>query len=45
MARILVTEQIADAGLDRLRAAGHDVDVQLAPTPDELIELVRGATR
>ncbi|MCB1260793.1 MAG: phosphoglycerate dehydrogenase, partial [Acidimicrobiales bacterium] len=43
MARILVTEQIADAGLDRLRAAGHDVDVQLAPTPDELVELVRGA--
>ncbi len=43
MARILVTEQIADAGLDRLRAAGHDVDVQLAPTPDELLELVPGA--
>lgn len=29
MARILVTEEIADGGLDRLRAAGHDVDVQL----------------
>jgi D-3-phosphoglycerate dehydrogenase / 2-oxoglutarate reductase len=29
MARILVTEAIADGGLDRLRSAGHDVDVQL----------------
>ena len=29
MARILVTEEIAEGGLDRLRAAGHDVDVQL----------------
>src|SRR5690554_6270067 len=43
MARILVTEKISDGGLDRLREAGHDVDVQLAPTPDELLELVRGA--
>ena len=29
MARILVTEEIADGGLDRLRAAGHEVDVHL----------------
>ncbi|MGD9997011.1 MAG: phosphoglycerate dehydrogenase [Ilumatobacteraceae bacterium] len=29
MARILVTEEIAEGGLDRLRAAGHEVDVQL----------------
>src|SRR3954447_25115091 len=28
MARILVTEEIADGGLDRLRAAGHQVDVE-----------------
>ena len=28
MARILVTEEIADGGLERLRAAGHEVDVQ-----------------
>jgi len=27
--RILVTEEIAEGGLDRLRAAGHEVDVQL----------------
>jgi D-3-phosphoglycerate dehydrogenase len=41
--RILVTEQIAEAGLDRLRAAGHEVDVHLAPEPGELVALVRGA--
>ncbi len=29
MARILVTEEIADGGLERLRQAGHTVDVQL----------------
>ena len=29
MARILVTEDIAEGGLDRLRAAGHEVVVQL----------------
>ncbi len=29
MARILVTEEIADGGLERLRGAGHEVDVQL----------------
>jgi D-3-phosphoglycerate dehydrogenase len=43
MARILVTEQIADGGLDRLRAAGHDVDVQLGSTPEQLLDLVKGA--
>ena len=29
MARILVTEEIADGGLERLRDAGHEVDIQL----------------
>ena len=43
MARILVTEEIADSGLDRLRAARHDVDVQLAPSPERLVELLVGA--
>jgi len=43
MARILVTEKIADGGLDRLRAAGHDVDVQLGLSPDELLSAVPGA--
>ena len=43
MARILVTEKIADGGLDRLRAAGHEVDVQEGLTPEELLEAVSGA--
>jgi D-3-phosphoglycerate dehydrogenase / 2-oxoglutarate reductase len=44
MARILVTEKIADRGLNRLRDAGHDVDVQLDFTPDTLPSLVAGAS-
>lgn len=43
MARVLVTEKIADAGLDRLRAQGHDVDVVLGPSPEELLDVVKGA--
>lgn len=43
MARILVTEKIADRGLDRLRAAGHEVDVALDTTADQLPERIRGA--
>jgi D-3-phosphoglycerate dehydrogenase / 2-oxoglutarate reductase len=43
MARILVTEPIADGGLDRLRAAGHDVDVRLDCSPDQLLEVIAGA--
>jgi D-3-phosphoglycerate dehydrogenase len=43
MARILVTEKISDGGLARLRDAGHDVDVQLLPEPDELLRLIPGA--
>ncbi len=41
MARILVTEEIAEGGLDRLRAAGHEVDVQL--DLDALLVNIRGA--
>lgn len=44
MARILVTEPLAERGLDRLREAGHEVDIQLAPTPEELLDLVKGAS-
>ncbi len=43
MARILVTEPIAEGGLDRLRAAGHTVDVQEGLSPAELLEAVVGA--
>ena len=43
MARILVTEKIADGGLDRLREAGHEVEVHLEPSPDELLDRVAEA--
>ncbi len=43
MARILVTEAIADGGLDRLREAGHDVDVQEGLTPEQLLTTIPGA--
>src|SRR4051812_27611705 len=42
MARILVTEEIADGGLDRLRAAGHEVDVRHGLSPTELLDPVGG---
>ena len=43
MARILVTEEIADNGLQKLRDAGHDVDIQLGLSPEELLGAVKGA--
>jgi len=43
MARILVTENIADGGLQQLRDAGHVVDVRLGLGPEELIEVIPGA--
>ena len=41
--RVLVTEKIADPGLDRLRDAGHEVDIQLDLTPEQLLEAIVGA--
>ncbi len=41
--RILVTERIAEAGLARLRAAGHEVDVREGLDPTGLAEAVAGA--
>jgi D-3-phosphoglycerate dehydrogenase len=43
MARILVTEEIAPSGLERLRAAGHAVDVQLNLSPEGLLREIPGA--
>ena len=43
MARILVTETIAEGGLDRLRAAGHTVDVQEGLSPEQLLDAIVGA--
>ena len=43
MARVLVTEEIADSGLQELRNAGHEVDIRLGLSPAELIDVVPGA--
>jgi D-3-phosphoglycerate dehydrogenase / 2-oxoglutarate reductase len=43
MGRILVTEEIAESGLQRLISAGHVVDVQLGLSREELLATVRGA--
>ncbi|HMC41024.1 MAG TPA: phosphoglycerate dehydrogenase [Acidimicrobiales bacterium] len=43
MARVLVTEEIAAPGLERLRAAGHEVDVALGLSAEELVKVVPGA--
>jgi D-3-phosphoglycerate dehydrogenase len=43
VSRVLVTEVIAESGLQKLRNAGHEVDVQIGLSPEELIEAVRGA--
>jgi len=43
VARVLVTEAIADGGLQRLRDAGHEVDIQLDFTAETLPELIVGA--
>jgi D-3-phosphoglycerate dehydrogenase len=43
MARILVTEEIADGGLERLRQAGHTVDIQLDLSHEQLLSAVKGA--
>ena len=40
MARVLVTEKIADSGLAKLRHAGHEVDVRTGLSPGELLEAV-----
>jgi D-3-phosphoglycerate dehydrogenase len=43
VARVLVTEEIAEGGLERLRQVGHEVDVRLGLSPDELLAAVPGA--
>ena len=43
MARILVTEQLAQRGLDLMAAAGHQVDEQLDLDPAGLLSAVPGA--
>ena len=43
MARVLVTEEIADSGLQELRDAGHEVDIRLGLSPAQLIDALAGA--
>ncbi|HKH03546.1 MAG TPA: phosphoglycerate dehydrogenase, partial [Acidimicrobiales bacterium] len=43
MARILVTEKIAENGLKKLRDAGHVVDTRVGLSPEALVEVVPGA--
>jgi len=43
MARVLVTEEIAESGLQELRNAGHEVDIRLGLSPEELLTAVVGA--
>lgn len=43
MARVLVTEKIAQRGLDLMTDAGHDVDVQEGLSAEQLLAAVQGA--
>ncbi|MDR1082804.1 MAG: hypothetical protein LBL27_02925, partial [Coriobacteriales bacterium] len=38
--KVLVAEKIADGGIEFLREAGHEVDVRLELTPEELINVI-----
>jgi len=42
-ARVLVTEPLAARGIEAMQAAGLDVDVQTALSPEQLLAAVRGA--
>ena len=43
MARVLVPEKLSEAGLAVLREAGHEVDVHLDLSDDQLLTAIRGA--
>lgn len=43
MARVLITEELAPSANAALAAAGHDVDVRLGLSPDELCDAIKGA--
>jgi D-3-phosphoglycerate dehydrogenase len=42
MARILITEELAERGVNGLRDAGHTVEVRTGLSPDELLETIPG---
>jgi D-3-phosphoglycerate dehydrogenase len=41
---VLVAEEIAPAGLDLLRSAGHEVDLRAGMSPEDLLEALPGAS-
>lgn len=43
MARILVTEKLAERGLTAMAEAGHEVDIKLGLSPAELLDAMPGA--
>ena len=43
MARVLITEKLAERGLKALAEAGHEVDVQLELDPEALLGAIVGA--
>jgi D-3-phosphoglycerate dehydrogenase len=43
VSRILVTEPIADGGIELLRSAGNEVDVRIGMSPAELLQALVGA--
>ncbi len=43
MGRILVTEKLAEEGLELLRNAGHEVDVQTGLSPEQIHKIIPGA--
>ena len=43
MQRVLVTERLADSGLEAMSSAGLEVDVRLGLSPAELLDAVKGA--
>ena len=40
MARILIADPLADAGVERLSSSGHQVDVQTGMTPESLEAII-----
>src|SRR3954453_7163818 len=43
MKRVLVSEQLAESGLEAMRSAGLEVDVRLDLSPSELLDAIPGA--
>ena len=42
--RIVIAEEIAEPGLERLRNAGFEVDIQLEKSPEDLRQCIVGAS-